>query len=88
MGFMDELFGKSTKKAMRPDQLSRILEETTWLSPADREYLKAAFSKWIKDGITKEEAAREFLDLRKNYKDSISDIEIEKLKQKVLSFFL
>ncbi|MDO8469878.1 MAG: hypothetical protein Q7S84_02540 [bacterium] len=88
MGIIDALFGMSKQKAMRLNQLEAVLRETTWLSPADREYLKAAFGKYLKDGVTKEEAAKEFLELRKNYKDAITDTEIEKLKAKIMSFFL
>lgn len=88
MGIIDTLFGIHPQKAMRQDQLDQVLRETTWLSPADREYLKAAFSKYLANGISKEEAAKEFLELRKNYKDAITDMEIEKLKQKIMSFFL
>lgn len=88
MGFYEALFGKSNRKVMQIDGLDRVLRETTWLSPADREYLKAAFGRYLKDGITKEEAAKEFAELKKNYKDAINDLEIEKLKAKVMSFFL
>lgn len=69
------------------DKLEKLLREIPELSPQEREYVKALFSKVESGGIEKWEAEKLLKGMKLNFKDNLDRIEVEKVKQKILSAF-
>ncbi len=87
MGIFDFL-SHSTGKHLPMKKLDKMLREIRALSPEEREYVKAVFSRYQTNGITKEEANRAVRTLLENMKDTLTHGEAEKVKMKILSFFV
>jgi hypothetical protein len=88
MTLLDILFPASAGKRMKLADLDRELKEMTVLSPDEREYMKATFSKYLANGISKLEAEQAIRGLRLNFKDNLDQNEVEKVKRKLLAFFV
>lgn len=74
-------------KALYKEKLKQILKEIPQLSLQEREYVIAAFSRYLKGGLEKWEAEKILKELKLNAFDILSPIEVEKIKQKILSVF-
>lgn len=57
------------------------------MSPQEREYVMAAFSKYLSGGLEKWEAEKILRGLKLNFYDNLDPYEVEKIKQKILSAF-
>lgn len=84
---MFEIFFPLKRKAFAAKKLDTLLREISALSPEEREYVKAAFSRFQANGISKLEAEQVIRGLKLNLKDELDSAEIEKIKLKILSFF-
>lgn len=69
------------------EKLEKLLAEISALSPEEREYVEAAFSRFQENGISKLEAEQVIRGLKLNYRDTLEQGEVEKIKLKILSFF-
>lgn len=87
MGIFDFL-SPSSGKHLSKEKLDALLRQISALSPEEREYVKAVFGRYLSEGISKEEAARAIRDLRINASDNLDAGEVEKIKLKILSFFV
>ncbi|MBI5732404.1 hypothetical protein HY967_00385 [Candidatus Jorgensenbacteria bacterium] len=81
------LFSFSSSKSLSKEKLNTLLHQITALSPQEREYVKAAFSRFITGGISKAEAERTVRQLKLNFADNLDAGEVERIKLKILSFF-
>lgn len=73
---------------MNAKNLEKLLKEISALSPEEREYVKAAFGRFQENGISKLEAEQVIRGLKLNFKDTLDPTEVEKVKLKILSFFV
>jgi len=69
------------------EKLKNLLKEIPQLSPQEREYVKALFEKFITGGITKSEAEQVIRKMKLNFADELDYFEVEKIKEKIMSFF-
>lgn len=86
---LDFLFSPflNNSKSISKEKLEKLLREISALSPEEREYIKAIFSKYQTNGISKGEVEQAISRLKMNYSDNLDSSEVEKIKQKLLSFF-
>ncbi|MBI2278904.1 MAG: hypothetical protein HYU81_02480 [Candidatus Brennerbacteria bacterium] len=84
----DIFFPRRDQKAMNAKNLEKLLKEISALSPEEREYVKAAFSRFQTNGISKLEAEQAIRNLKLNFRDTLDPAEVEKVKLKILSFFV
>lgn len=87
MGFFD-FITTTGGKHIYGEKLDRLLHEISALSPSEREYVKAVFGRFQAEGISKEEAEQAIHELFENASDDISHEEAEKIKQKILAYFV
>ncbi|MFH0806466.1 MAG: hypothetical protein V1885_01960 [Candidatus Brennerbacteria bacterium] len=85
---MFDIFFPLKRKALAAEKLDKLLREIPALSPEEREYVEAAFGRFQANGISKLEAEQVIRGLKINYKDSLEQSEVEKIKLKILSFFV
>ena len=85
---MFDIFFPLKQKALAIKKLDKLLREITALSPEEREYVEAAFSRFQSNGISKLEAEQVIRGLKLNFKDTLEQSEVEKIKLKILSFFV
>ena len=83
----DFLLGGSSGKKLTLKKLDKELREIAALSPEEREYVKAALSRYLSGGISKMEAEHAVRQLKLNFKDNLDAIEAEKVRQKILGYF-
>lgn len=77
----------SSGKRVTRKQLEQILRDTTVLSQAEREYVKGVFTKYLSDGISKEEAERAVRELKLQTGDVIDPHEADELRSRLLQLF-
>ncbi len=87
MGVLEIILGNTGKK-LQLKRMDAMLREIAALSPDEREYVKATFGKYLADGVTKEEAERAIRELKLNLQDSLDPDEVERVRMKILSFFV
>ncbi|MDI6734201.1 MAG: hypothetical protein QMD50_01765 [Patescibacteria group bacterium] len=87
MGLIDILTG-GVGKALSRKKLDRLLHQISALSPQEREYINGIFARFLSNGISKQEAQKAIHQLKLNIGDSIDPAELEKIKLKILSFFV
>lgn len=85
---LELLFPFANKKTLQMKKLDTMLREITALSPEEREYVKAAFSRFQANGISKLEAEQVIRGLKLNFRDNLDPAEVEKIRWKILSFFV
>lgn len=85
---MFEIFFPLKRKALAMEKLEKLLAEISALSPEEREYVKAAFGRYQANGVSKLEAEQAIRDLKLNFRDALETNEVEKIKLKILSFFV
>ncbi|GEM_PF-2151675 len=85
---MFDIFFPLKQKALQIKKLEKLLKEISALSPEEREYVKAAFGRFQANGISKLEAEQVIRGLKFNFKDTLEPGEVEKIKLKILSFFV
>lgn len=85
---MFDIFFPLKRKALAMEKLEKLLKEISALSPEEREYVKVAFARFQENGISKLEAEQVIRDLKLNYRDTLEQSEVEKIKLKILSFFV
>lgn len=85
---MFDIFFPLKRKALAANKLEKLLKEIPALSPEEREYVRAAFGRYQENGISKLEAEQVIRDLKLNYRDTLEQSEVEKIKLKILSFFV
>ncbi len=83
---LDFLF--NTGRALSTERLGKLLHQIPALSPEEREYVKAAFGRYASGGISKEEATKVIHGLAFNGADNLDAAEVEKVRLKILSFFV
>ena len=87
MSILDVLLGGSGK-SLRVKELDKMLKTISALSPEEREYVKAVFGKFMNNGISKMEAEETIRNLKLDHMDNIDAVELEKIRLKILSFFV
>jgi len=85
---LDLLFPFGNRKTLQMKKLDKMLREISALSSEEREYVKAAFGRFQANGISKLEAEQVIRGLKLNFKDNLDPGEVEKIKLKILSFFV
>ena len=85
---MFDIFFPLKRKALAVKKMDTLLREIAALSPEEREYVKAAFGRFQANGISKLEAEQVIRGLKLNFKDTLEQSEVEKIKLKILSFFV
>jgi len=80
-------FGFGSSKRIYKDKLKSLLNQISILSPQEREYVKAVFSKYASNGISREEAEKAIRELKINASDNIDAEELQRIKEKILGFF-
>lgn len=76
-----------SSKSISKTRLDKMLRKISALSPEEREYVKAVFSKYTSGGISKSEAEKVIRQLKMNFSDNLDSSEVEKIKQKILGYF-
>jgi hypothetical protein len=87
MGIFDFL-STSGSKHLPAKKLEKMLREMHALSTGDREYIKGVFSRYESGGVSKDEAMHAIHTLLEDMHDRITHEEAEKVKMKILSFFV
>jgi hypothetical protein len=77
----------SSGKILYQDKLKSLLNEISALSPEEREYVKAVFSRYASNGISREEAEKAIRQMKLNFSDNIDSQELQRIKEKILGFF-
>ncbi|HEY4496615.1 MAG TPA: hypothetical protein VI432_00490 [Candidatus Paceibacterota bacterium] len=74
---------------MTRTQMFKLVKELIWLQPAKQEYIKAHIERYMSGGLTKYEAEKMFIELQRiNHRDILTRQDLEKIKLKILGFFV
>lgn len=85
----DFLFGSSgLSKKIYKEKLRNLLNQISALSPQEKEYIKAVFAKYAANGISRQEAEKAIRELKLNASDNIDSQELQRIKEKILGFFV
>ena len=83
---MGLFFNVSTKRMHRGDIISEV-DKISALKPQEKEYAKAMFERYDKDGLSREEAAKVLHEMATNHKDYLSHDDVEHIRKQVLGFY-